>query len=169
MGYYSYNSAKNLTFGGDDAVYVGFPTVEGGVRGLIAKSSINDYELAILSGSKHKSGAWEFIKYLLSEEEQMPKQNPSGWWVSDFNLPIRVSAIEKLFEISKDELPMLSLDELSMTKEFILSVDHLYREDEDIFSILYEDASAYFSGAKTLDETIMIISDRVGTLLAERK
>ena len=86
-----------------------------------------------------------------------------------FSLPIRVSAIEKLFEISKDELPMLSFDELSMTKEFILSVDHLYREDEDIFSILYEDASVYFSDAKTLDETIEIIRDRVGTLLSERK
>ncbi len=37
-----------------------------------------------------------------------------------------------------------------------------------VWSIISEDASAYFAGAKTLDETVKIIQNRVETYIAEQ-
>ena len=42
------------------------------------------------------------------------------------------------------------------------------RADSTVWSIISEDAEAYFSGAKTLDETVKIIQNRVETYIAER-
>ena len=73
-----------------------------------------------------------------------------------------------MYEISKDKDKLEAADAESL-KDFILSVDSVCRNDPDMLSVVYEDASAYFSGAKTIDETIKIIRDRIGTLLSERK
>lgn len=166
-GFSDYEITKDMTFGGDDTVYLGFPTPEGGARGLIFAGG-NGYELAVLKNSKHKSGAWEFISYLLSEGKQTPAKNSSGDYVVGFDFPVRKSAFEKVYEISVENDQLEAADAESL-REFILSVDSVRRDDADMLSVVYEDASAYFSGAKTIDETILIIRDRVGTLLSERK
>ena len=166
-GFSDYEITKDMTFGGDDAVYLGFPTPDGGVRGLISAGG-NGYELAVLKNSKHKSGAWEFISYLLSEEKQTPAKSSSGDYVVGSGFPVRKSAFEKVYEISKDKDQLEAADAGSL-REFIFSVDSVCRGDADMLSVVYEDASAYFSGAKTIDETILIIRDRIGTLLSERK
>lgn len=166
-GFSAYGITKDMTFGGGEAVYLGFPTPEGGARGLISAGG-NGYELAVLKNSKHKSGAWNFISYLLSEEKQTPARNSSGDYIVESGFPVRKSAFEKVYEISKDKDKLEAADAGSL-KDFILSVDSVCRDDSYMLSVVYEDASAYFSGAKTIDETIKIIRDRIGTLLSERK
>ena len=42
------------------------------------------------------------------------------------------------------------------------------RADSTLWSIINEDAEAYFAGVKTLDETIKMIQDRAGTYIAEK-
>ncbi len=166
-GFSDYEITKDMTFDGDDAVYLGFPTPEGGTRGLISAGE-SGYELAVLKSSKHKSGTWEFISYLLSEEKQAPAKNSSGDYVVESGFPVRKSAFEEVYEISVENDQIAEADAESL-REFILSVDSVCRDDPDMLSVVYEDASAYFSGAKTIDETIKIIRDRIGTLLSERK
>ncbi len=47
------------------------------------------------------------------------------------------------------------------------SLEHQYVRNSKIYNIISEEASYYFSGTKTLDETIKIIEDRVSMLVAE--
>lgn len=42
------------------------------------------------------------------------------------------------------------------------------RIDSMLWSIISEDAEAYFAGVKTLDETVKMIQDRAGTYIAEK-
>ena len=39
--------------------------------------------------------------------------------------------------------------------------------DDEIISIITEDASAYFSGAKSLEETVHLIQERVSIYVSE--
>ena len=49
------------------------------------------------------------------------------------------------------------LDNITMARSF----------DKDLLDIIYEDASYYFNGTKSLDETVRIIENRVKIKLSE--
>lgn len=46
---------------------------------------------------------------------------------------------------------------------------YMYSFDENILSIVSEECAAYFSGAKTIDETAALIQNRVSLYMAEQK
>ena len=90
------NSYKNLvsyTFQGE-VTLIGFPCDEGNGAGIIPS-----FELAITNRSKHKDGAWEFLKSFVSEDAQMPTKLEWGYDYGS-GIPIMKSAIEKQLEIA---------------------------------------------------------------------
>ena len=90
------NSYKNLvsyTFQGE-VTLIGFPCDEGNGAGIIPS-----FELAITNRSKHKDGAWEFLKSFVSEDAQMPTKLEWGYDYGS-GIPIMKSAIDKQLEIA---------------------------------------------------------------------
>ena len=160
IGFGSYDIMCDMTFG-EEGIYSGFL---GG--GSIIETDGVGYEFAVLKSSKHKSGAWEFIESFLGESAQMPEQNDNGSWIVDFGFPVRRIAVEKQKEIAVDG--SLTETGAKAVEELIGSANIVARTDDKLVSIVYEEAAAYFTGQKTLDEVVRIISDRADTMIAER-
>ncbi len=157
MGFDSYDIMCDMTFG-EEGIYSGFP---GG--GSIIETDGVGYEFAVLKSSKHKFSAWEFIESFLDESAQMPEQNDNGSWIVDFGFPVRRIAVEKQEEIAGEG--GLTETGAKAVEELIGSANIAARTDDKLVSIVYEEAAAYFTGQKTLDEVVRIISD---TMIAER-
>ena len=54
-------------------------------------------------------------------------------------------------------------------KSLIASVDRIKPNDKTSLEIILEEASTYFSGIRSAEETVKLISDRVRTRLQETK
>lgn len=144
---------------------------------------------AIPSTAPHKEGAWEFLCYLLGEEQQ------SEMWkmlYNDWQLPvnrkafeayaereIEVGAIEPASEsnpviykagrdlngLSKEEyraLYDLTPERVEKIREDLEKAKYAPYRTEHILDIIYEETAAYFAGDKSLEEVCDIIESRVG-------
>ena len=97
----------------------------------------------------------------------MPEQNDNGSWIVDFGFPVRRTAVEKQKEIAVDG--GLTETGAKAVEELIGSANIAARTDDKLVSIVYEEAASYFTGQKTLDEVVRIISDRANTMIAGRR
>ncbi len=106
--FYDFNSYKQTKDGyfGEDITFTGFPVTQASSSGSILNTSS---EIAISSKSKHKDGAWEFIKYVInnniSEEpvyiwdESKGEQVDTGkvaYVTSSYALPVLKDQLQKL-------------------------------------------------------------------------
>lgn len=106
--FYDFNSYKQTKDGyfGEDITFTGFPVTQASSSGSILNTSS---EIAISSKSKHKEGAWEFIKYVInnniSEEpvyiwdESKGEQVDTGkvaYVTSSYALPVLKDQLQKL-------------------------------------------------------------------------
>lgn len=146
-------------------------------------------ELAIAEKASDPDGAWEFLKYFLTDEyqEQYAKNDSDRF-------PVKVSAVEKAAEASK-EMPYYENDDGRKVYEqktywngntevnigintdeenkniinFINSVENISRRDSGINAIISEEAATYFSGQKSAKEAAEIIQNRVQNYLDENR
>lgn len=141
-------------FGGG-AVCVGFPSGQGGKSLLVPYKSI-----AIADRCRHKEEAWEFVSSLLGEEFQEKKLR--------FNFSVRESSLWKQFQL-EFEPPENAQDKDRRASrehaEALYKVINSAAGDSALYSalmpIIEEDAEFYFSGAKTIDQAIEVIQNRV--------
>lgn len=166
---------------GNELCLIGYPNVDRqGIRAGYEGLSIN-------AASENKEGAWEFLKFLLSEECQRGLQ---------YKFPILKSAYEEMLcKYGQPETYEVYVPELGetvevtngyllphggyidyMTEEQLETVDELIEKctadrwgtDYGSWNIIYEEAPSYFSGDKTLDEVMVIIENRVELHLNEK-
>jgi len=125
--------------------YSGLPSSDG--IGIVAESIEN---ISIIDNSSNKDGAWEFIRYCLSDDYQNSLYR---------GIPIKKSAFDKLFKG----------DNLSKNQclNIINSADSKYIGDTDLFNIIWEESELYFSDEKTLDDTIKSIQNKTTLYLSE--
>lgn len=136
--------------------YLGYPSDDG--TGLALKADLG-IELAMVATSNNKAGAWEYIKYTLSEENQ---------GLSYF-FPVRIASYDKICsELLNEDGSQVTEEDIKACKELIESADIIVREDSSVLSIIEEEAAAYFAGDKTAEETAKIIQNRVQTYLSEQ-
>lgn len=158
----------------EEAVYIGYPTVEADGTVIVP----GDLMLAISIGSKHKEIAWEFIRQFLQEEYQ---ENLTT------SLPVRRSALEKQLlaamteEYTQDamgnkipktkseilfegEEPIsiykITEDQKNVLLDMIETASIASAYDRSLHTILLEEAEGYFSGDKSLEETVEVIQGR---------
>lgn len=167
-----------VTFGGSVTVK-GFPSEE--KSGL----SFNNYgiELAVTAKAANGEGAWEFIKYFLSDKYQ-DKSNM---------FPIKLSSIEKKAEASKERpfftdesgskiytdtetiggqevnIGVNTNEDIRRVTEIINSADSTWHYDSQITKIITEEAAAYFAGQKSAEDVAEIIQNRVQNYLDENR
>lgn len=143
--------------------------------------------LSINAKSAHKDGAWEFIRFLLSETVQ---KGPCGW-----NTPVLRTALDQ--NISKSLEPLLDSPYGSMWSDLIEGerVDTFvlfqpgeitgqmiqnYRDMAEnarflpartspLLKIICDEANYYFEGSKSIEEVRSIIENRVQLYINEHK
>ncbi len=159
---------------GEDVSYVGFPNANG--NGSVVNCSTG---YVISAKSKDIEGAWEFIRYYLTEEYQ--RSEDLNW-----GFPVLKSVfMEKAAEGTKkpyylDEngnkveyddyfymnnesfiIDPLTQEQVDDLVAFVQSVDRASYYDQDIMNIINEEAAYFFAGQKTAADVAGIINNRV--------
>jgi ABC-type glycerol-3-phosphate transport system substrate-binding protein len=181
MGVSSFDEIKRVknNYFGVPVTLIGFPTANG--NGSVLKSS---KLFAMSAQSSCKEGAWQFIRYFLSDEYQ---ESSSLW-----SLPVKVSALEKQAEsacerpyyldengnrVEYDRTYQFNGTEIAdepLTEEeadrylaFIRSVNQTIVYDQSLLNIISEEVGAFFQGQKTAAEVAKIIQSRAKIYMAE--
>ncbi|MCR5558011.1 MAG: extracellular solute-binding protein [Butyrivibrio sp.] len=173
----SFSYIRDVQFG-EEISFVGYPNDLG-----INNSVIMPYErLAISSQSQYKDAAWQFLRTFLSEEYQDKVE---------YCFPIRKSSFEKLGEesthkqyymdgdkkveyddtyyIGGQEVTAnpLSKEDVVAISNFVKSLSLLSDNNTSVNNIIFEEASAFFSGQKSAKEVADIIQSRLSIYVNE--
>ena len=173
----TYSYIRDVQFG-EDVSFVGYPNDLGINNSVIIPFS----RIAISSQSQYKDAAWEFVKYFLSEEYQDSLE---------YSFPIRKSSFEKMGEASTHKQfymdgdkkveyddgyyiggqeviarPLTSEDVMNVTN-FIKSLNLVSSNNTSVNNIIFEEASAFFSGQKSAKDVADIIQSRLSIYVNE--
>lgn len=145
---------------GEDAACVGFPTADGRGGHLLISSDA----YAIAAVSEHKEAAWKFIEESLTQEKT--SELYAGFYISypalKSTLNERVDAAVERGELNRDDVNVV-LELLPDAMPFF-SV-----KDDEIIKIISEEAPAYYSGQKGMDDVVNIIQSRIQIYVNENK
>lgn len=173
------NYQMNGNFG-EPVSFVGFPTESGKGSYLGA-----DRSYVLSSKSANLDGAWEFIRYYLTEEYQRDRN-----WGMSVNRQIfleeaqeatkkpsytdengNIVEYEETFWINDEEIPLppMTQEQLDQITDFVMSVDRAYYYNEDVLNIINEEMGAFYSGQKSAQDTANIIQSRAQIFVDEHR
>lgn len=167
---------------------VGFPTDEG--KGSVI-SALNSY--AISAKSDYVDGAWEFVKTFIQEENQVTKDDADRY--SFWGIPVMKKGIEQQAKyitqkpyymdengnkveyddyiwLGEEQIVIEPATEAEAQKwvEFILGVEQKANFNYDkAMEIISEEAEAYFSGQKKVEDVMSIIQSRMDIFISESR
>ena len=154
--------------------FVGYPA--DGEGGMTANASLS---MAISKNSAYPEEAWEFIRYMNGKDQQVSCVNAWG------GFPLNREALDVLCqkqqtfyeEMAKDGDTMM-LDQMMISrfdentvadlKKTIGNIHVSYETDPTVMMIIEEEAPAYFSGQRSLDDVINNINNRAKQVVSER-
>lgn len=134
--------------------------------------------LAISSGSTNKTGAWEFLRMFLSDDNQkmfsemmLPitecgmnccKDSIKQWQLQD--------GLLYLCDVNGNEVAVKSnnKDCEALFENMIQSVTGVYNFNQALFDIVWSEAQAFFCGDKSAEEVTDIIQSKVSLYVAEQ-
>lgn len=176
-----YSYARQVTFG-EPITFIGFPTEEG--NGAVVRAD-NQYAISARSGVKE--GAWEFLRYYLTEEYQKSDSNY-------YTIPVLREALLERLEIAKERpywededgnknyyddwysigdesfaFEPLTDAEAQWLYDYICSVTKPDYYDDNLQTIINEEAAAFFEGQKTAAEVADIIQSRAQVYINESR
>lgn len=147
-------------------------------------SSYTSHILAINANSSHKEGAWEFIRFMLSDKVQGAKKDDR---IDAENPPVSRKAFEEWMPWSIAELtqrkiingvpgyaPVFEGEEVSEERQaeyrqMIEEARPLPIRTKFILEVILEEAKDYFDGYKSTNEVIELINNRVQLYLDENR
>lgn len=170
------NSLISDSFNYKTPVLMGYPSSDG--RGCSAATTST---IGICASTLYKEACIDFINVMMSEDIQsLCIDNP-------INRIAASNIVDKVIEGMKNEyqreITDMGVSEIDAKlwgyyipdpgiKDDYLSildnVEHAYSFDDQVLSIINEEAGAYFSGQKDMDSFISILENRVQTMLDER-
>ena len=181
MSIYDFRSIKRIEVGnfGEEITFIGFPTsAENG-------SVLNIYQSYAISAKSDKvEGAWDFIKYFLTEDYQS---------TISYDLPIRKSCLEKMAQeamnkpyymdeetgekveyddtywLNNEEIviPPMTQEEVDEVLEFVYSVNRKSSYNTELNNIISEEAESFFEGQKSAEDVAKIIQSRAQLFISE--
>ncbi len=158
---------------GEDIAYVGYPAEsrEGSCISICGTGFV-------LSGQSDKlEGAWEFVRYFLTEDFQRDKL----YEIEGSGLPTRrdvfdekaqIAAMQEGYCFIEDEfvsVPPMTQEQIDKAVNFIMGLHNPAFEDEVIMNIIYEEAESFFQGQKTAEDVAGFIQNRVQLYLSESR
>lgn len=145
---------------GEDAACVGFPTADG--RGGHLLFSNNAYAIATVS--EHKESAWAFIEDCLTQEKS---ELYAELWLT---YPALKKTLEERMEIAVDRDDRLTWDDFNVALKLVPDATPFFTvNDDEIIQIINEEAGAYYSGQKSVDDVISIIQNRIQIYVDENE
>ena len=171
---------------GEAVSFVGFPTESG--SGSFIRANIS---YAIADKSANKDGAWQFLRFFLTEDYQRNDNYTYGY---SYGMPVLKSIVResanKLMErpywedengnknyyddtfymngesIILDPFTQAEADQLF---DFICSVNKAGFFDENVTKIVNEEAGSFFSGSKSAKDVAAMIQNRVQLYVNENR
>lgn len=175
----NYNYIIKGTFG-EPVTMIGYPAGEG--KGTAIMASV---QLAMSAKSKNIDGAYEFLRYFLTDEYQQKIEY--GFPVSVKCLDAMAQDAMKVFTYTDENGQMIESPEMyylngmeieiePMTeaeaealKENLYSITNVYTYDENLMRIIEEESAAFFSGQKKAKDVADIIQSRVQIYVNENR
>lgn len=168
---------------GEPITFIGYPTSSGSGSSIMAGEVL----LGISSKSKNKDGAWEFVRTFLSSDYQ----TADNLW----SFPVLKTALEDKFkeamepEYYEDEngeqvrtmktswgyddanfdIYEATQEQVDAVKNLIENADSVYEYNEEMYSIISEEAAAFFAGQKTAQDVANVIQSRVQIYVNENR
>lgn len=166
---------------GEEISCVGFPTSDSNGSVL----SPGNYTFMLSAKSKQLDGAWQFVRQFLTEEYQNEDQYYMPVLKSAF-LNKAKEATERSYWLDEDGnkeyyddtwyingeeivLEPFTQEEVDAICEFIYTVNRTAYYNDDIRNIITEEAEAYFSGQKSVQEVVDIIQSRAQVFVNENR
>ena len=167
---------------GETNLVCGIPTTSDSAYGAQA---IIKTSAAISKDCSNVEGAWEFVKYLISEEglsccstqvipvNRAAYDNLMDHFIEQLAADVRLREIEFNCRIDiefADAFALVVADESmvdDLTKN-IEAVHQIYSTDATIMIVINEEIPAYLENQKEWDEVVSIINNRVNTIINER-
>lgn len=144
---------------GTDYSFVGFPTQDsnGSTFGI-------NMRLSISAASAHKDAAWEFVRMVMSEEIQKDVDYfPSVQSELDRQIEIVLEGDPNITPVKLEQFEVDRFNNLINSTTMVSD-----GTDTVIYTIIAEEAAAFFAGAKTAEDVSQIIQSRVSLVLSER-
>ena len=156
---------------GEPVTYIGFPTESGKGSYISANQSF-----VLSAKSANLDGAWEFVRYYLTDEYQKELE-----WGMAVNKQVFMEQSQKAlqkptytdengneieyedtFYINGEEIPLppLSQEQLDQVINFVLSVDRAYYYNEDVLNIVNEEMGAFYTGQKSARDVAKVMQSR---------
>lgn len=167
----------------DNVTFKGYPSKSGSGSSIRGEKSF-----AIMAKAANPEGAWQFVRYFLTEDYQ-------DMCVNYGYLPLRESSLKKQAEACKERpydinpsngekiyrdntffngftevnIGVNTDEDNKKIIDFIKSADRVYHNDRYITVIVEEEAGAYFAGQKSAEDVAEIIQNRVQNYLDENR
>lgn len=156
---------QNIIQKKDRLEMIGFPTHDG--KPFYVTYPQGQY--GIYADSKCKEGAWAFLEFLLSEEQQNQKDDG----VSHTLFPANRNALERyLAGPASGEEEEEGMEEAREAVRYMLEHAHpsqIEGRNEEIYYIVVEELEAYLRGDKSLEETADVIQKRASLYVNEHR
>ncbi|MDE6926469.1 MAG: extracellular solute-binding protein, partial [Acetatifactor sp.] len=165
---------------GEPVTFIGFPTESGKGSYISANQSF-----VLSAKSANLEGAWEFLRYYLTDEYQ----NEIEWGLS-VNKQIFMERAqratqkptytdengneveyEETFYINGEDIPLdpLSQEQVDQITDFIMSVDRAYYYNESVLNIINEEMGAFYTGQKNAQDVANVIQSRAQIYVDENR
>ena len=173
-------------FGGN-ATLIGYPTTDENSSGAVVYPNM---ELGICAASKNTSSAWQFLKYLLTDE-QYAKDNYS-FTISKKNMQAKLDQTNQNAEqngdnewtdedwkwyednYSEEYVNYLKSSRMKYTPELgqkvmdiVSTATTVVRYDKKLTEIINEELSSFYGGTKSAADTAGIIDSRAKIYISE--
>lgn len=157
----------------DNVSFMGFPSNSG--NGIAMTPFLR---LGMCLNSSNKDKAWTFFDYLLSEEFQSEMSKTNYMPVVNEQLhkyidnivaeydeePLRLAIVNNVLDC-----PLVDSNTTNDVWNIIEKLDCINEYDKNIYKIVMEECSAYFSGQKDVSEVIRLIQNRSSIYVSEKQ
>ena len=161
---------------GEDISFIGYPTSEGSGTAISLRGS----QLAINAKEEHQEEAWEFIKYYI-----LNGYNNGGFPILETKFEEYLAkAQEPIIEVDAEgthKLPSgsyfngvdmvtvyeASKEEVEVIRNVVENATNVFEYDTTILNIIQEEAEAYLTGDKTIEQVTKIIQSKIEVYLVE--
>ena len=160
---------------GGRAAFVGYPTEDGRAGAIFVPSGP---VLAMSASSQNKDAAWEFIRQIILPQynKRMLEADRTLTAIpinrKEYDLANRTDMEREpvempFFAYGMITVPAPTEDDLRRYDDLINSVERISIFDKAVYDIVEDSCMHYFTGNKTLDETIQLIQSRVSLYVNE--
>ncbi len=164
---------------GEPVSFVGFPTGEG--KGDYLQSSRT---YALSARSRNLEGAWQFIRYYLTDEyqkevnyfpvnkelfyERSKEAMERPYWEDENG---EKQYYDQTISLNGEEVTIspLTQEQLDEVLDYILSVDNRFYYNEAIANIVNEEMGGFFTGQKSVQDVVAVIQSRAQIYVDENR